>query len=73
MACQKTICRECATEWEGINHCVACLARKRKAAVVSGSILGWVTVIGLSILFFVLAPSFLVWGCILLAKILGQA
>ncbi len=29
MSCQKVLCQECATEWEGINYCIACLASKR--------------------------------------------
>jgi hypothetical protein len=30
MACRKTVCQECATEWDGINYCVACLSARRE-------------------------------------------
>jgi hypothetical protein len=30
MACRKTVCQECATEWDGINFCAACLSGRRE-------------------------------------------
>ena len=32
MSCGRTLCRECATEWDGINHCAACLGERRRQA-----------------------------------------
>jgi hypothetical protein len=36
MSCGKTLCDECATEWDGINYCAACLARRRQTRTGSG-------------------------------------
>jgi hypothetical protein len=33
MACQVVVCQECATRFEGINYCVACLAKTREVEV----------------------------------------
>ena len=29
MDCRKVVCGECATEWDGVNYCAACLVRRR--------------------------------------------
>jgi hypothetical protein len=31
MECRKVVCAECATDWDGINYCASCLARRRSA------------------------------------------
>ena len=41
MACRKVVCEECATQWDGINYCVACLARRRAKAVAKSPVLPW--------------------------------
>ncbi len=28
MKCRKTVCQECATQWDGINYCVSCLKER---------------------------------------------
>ena len=33
--CRRVICRECTTQFEGINRCAACLDRRTKALAVS--------------------------------------
>ncbi len=45
MACGKVVCRECATEWDGINHCVACLAARRQADRAPSSVIAWIGVV----------------------------
>jgi hypothetical protein len=29
MSCKQVVCQECATTWDGINYCRACLAKRR--------------------------------------------
>jgi hypothetical protein len=43
-ACRKPICQECAAEWDGIQHCPACLGRRRGRARVEGPWRAWVPV-----------------------------
>lgn len=31
MSCRKGVCQECATTWDGINHCAPCLALRRRS------------------------------------------
>jgi hypothetical protein len=31
MECRRVVCEECATDWQGINYCAPCLARRRQA------------------------------------------
>jgi hypothetical protein len=44
-ACRKPICQECASEWDGIQHCPACLARRRRRERASVSWPAWVPVV----------------------------
>jgi hypothetical protein len=37
MACRRVVCQECATTWDGIHYCVACLAERRRTAEGRGS------------------------------------
>ena len=41
MACRKVVCEECATQWDGINYCVACLSRRRSSASGRSAVLPW--------------------------------
>jgi hypothetical protein len=53
MSCRKVVCQECATTWDGVNHCRPCLSQKRAATEQRGSALRWVTWgVGASLLFF---------------------
>jgi hypothetical protein len=61
MACRKSVCGECATEWDGINYCVACLAAQRKAGRAGPSRLGWLSVVPAAALLFVLAAWLMAW------------
>jgi hypothetical protein len=45
MGCHKPICQECSTPWEGIHHCVACLAERRAEGGRRGSAAGWIAVV----------------------------
>lgn len=66
MSCRKVICQECATEWEGINYCTACLARRRKATATRVPVLGWVAVLVACGVLFYAAQKAMVWGSALI-------
>ena len=61
MACRKAVCGECATEWDGINYCVACLAAQRKASRKGASRLGWLALIPASVALFALSVWLMAW------------
>ena len=69
MTCRKVVCQECATTWEGVNHCRPCLALKtseKAARTGPGAWLGWAA--GCALLFVVTARS-LAWSGALLARL----
>ena len=41
VTCKQVVCQECATRWDGINYCVACLVARRGSDVASSSVLDW--------------------------------
>jgi hypothetical protein len=71
MSCRKTLCQECATEWDGIFHCSACLAARRTASSTRGAGLGSVLVLIACAAFFLIGPRLLVWGATLLQRTVG--
>ncbi len=61
------MCAECATDWDGINYCVACLERRRGALRSGRRLPGWL-VLGLaSGLLLVATARVMVWTAVLLA------
>jgi len=38
VSCRKSICQSCSTLWEGMHHCVDCLAARRAAKVSRGAV-----------------------------------
>lgn len=70
MNCAKTLCQECATQWDGIWHCAACLATKRSAKVERSPILSWFAVIVLSLTLLFLGARLMVWISAVLAGLL---
>ena len=68
--CRKSICQECATQWDGINFCVACLAARSRATTKRGPWLAWITVTLGAIIFFWVALRMTVWIGVLLTDIL---
>ena len=71
MTCKKTVCQECATEWDGINYCSPCLANRRKAAGARSPVLGWILVLLAAAGLFVIGPKLLVWSATLLQRSFG--
>jgi hypothetical protein len=68
MDCRKTVCLECATQWDGINYCVNCLKQKRVATRERSSVLAWAVML-LSIAGLLVAGSFaMVWAGALMAR-----
>lgn len=66
MACRKALCRECATEWDGINYCASCLAQRRRSVAARGSLLGWLGLVLAVGLLFLGLPHVVVWAGVLL-------
>ena len=66
MTCRKTVCQECATEWEGINYCVSCLKRRRQSSKARPSLIGWALVGTAAVALFYAACKAMVWGAALL-------
>jgi hypothetical protein len=67
MACRKSLCQECASTWEGINYCAACLGQRRSERRTGVAWGGW---IGLALAIGGLAwlhARLLVWVGVLLA------
>ncbi|HEY0781566.1 MAG TPA: B-box zinc finger protein [Thermoanaerobaculia bacterium] len=38
VSCRESICQSCSTLWEGMHHCVDCLAARRAAKVARGAV-----------------------------------
>jgi hypothetical protein len=72
MSCRKTLCQECATEWDGVFHCSACLAAKRTTTAARAPVAGYVLVGIACVLLFVVGPKLLVWGATLLQRGVGE-
>jgi len=68
MTCKKTLCQECATDWDGIFYCSACLAGRRRASAAGSSVAAWILVSLAAVVLFALAPRLLVWGVTLLQR-----
>ncbi len=67
MVCRKVVCRECATEWDGINHCVTCLAARRQAERTPSSLFAWFAILlAIGVLFFA-SVRLMVWTGVFLA------
>jgi hypothetical protein len=68
MTCRKTVCQECATEWDGVYYCSTCLAGRRKASGARTPVFGWILVTIAAGALFVLGPKLLVWSTTLLQR-----
>jgi hypothetical protein len=72
MSCRKTLCQECATEWDGIFHCAGCLAKQRKSGASGGSKAAYVVVGLVCVILFLAGPKLLLWGATLLQRSVGN-
>jgi hypothetical protein len=67
MSCRKMLCQECATQWDGIWHCAACLGAKRGAQVERSPILGWLGVVFTSLVLLFIGARVMVWAGAMIA------
>jgi len=61
MSCSKMLCQECATQWDGIWHCAACLAARRGTKRERSRVVSWISVVAVSILLLYLGARVMVW------------
>jgi hypothetical protein len=67
MQCAKSLCQECATQWDGIWYCAACLGSRRAGPARTSHVGGWIAVIAASITFLFFSTRLMVWAGVLLA------
>lgn len=67
MTCRKSICQECATQWDGIYHCTTCLAARRGANVRRSRAAGWLALVAASLILLYVSAHVMVWAGALLA------
>src|ERR1043165_5933883 len=68
MQCRKTVCLECATQWDGINYCVNCLKKKREATREPSSVVAWAVMLLLIAGLFAAGSLGMVWSGELAAR-----
>ena len=71
MSCAKTLCQECATQWDGIWHCATCLAAKRGAKVERSTVRSWLGFLLLTVLLLYLGARLRVWTGAVFAGLLS--
>ncbi|HEX9604375.1 MAG TPA: hypothetical protein VF973_11545 [Myxococcales bacterium] len=69
MSCRKVVCQECATTWDGVNHCRPCLAKRGALATPRARIGAWVGWAAACALLFALAGRTMAWSAALLARL----
>ena len=69
MTCGKMLCQECATQWDGIWHCAACLGVKRGAKVERSPVFSWLGVIVLSAILLYTGARLMVWTAAVIASL----
>ena len=67
MSCSKMLCQECATQWDGIWYCAACLGSKRGTTVQRSPVFSWIGVVVLSLLMLFAGARVMVWTAALIA------
>jgi hypothetical protein len=67
MQCTKSLCQECATQWDGIWYCASCLAVRRAGPATRSRAGGWIAVIAASIVILFFSTRLMVWAGVLLA------
>jgi B-box zinc finger protein len=67
MRCRTVLCQECASSYEGIFYCAACMAARRRAAGAGRAPFGWIFVVLATLLLLGLHARAAVWAGALLA------
>ncbi len=69
MKCRSVVCQECATQWDGINYCVGCLAELRRSEGRRSSAPGWLGLtVAVPVLFWA-ASRLMVWTLVLVMEL----
>ena len=68
MSCAKTLCQECATQWDGIWHCAQCLGVKRGAMVERSPLLSWIGVVLVAAVLLFGGARLMVWTAAVIAS-----
>jgi hypothetical protein len=67
MSCTKTLCQECATQWDGIWYCAVCLAARRGGDAERAGFASWIFVVAATLLLLFLSTRLMVWSAVVLA------
>jgi hypothetical protein len=59
--CRKSICQECATQWDGINYCVHCLSRRGRGAATRRHPFSWIFLLFSAFVLYWLAVKTMLW------------
>ena len=70
MDCRQVLCVECVTEWDGINYCERCLARRRAAMRSRRRLPGWLALGAGSLLLLFVVARLMAWMAVLYAGLL---
>jgi hypothetical protein len=68
MSCRKVVCQECATTWDGVNHCRACLAARGGAARSRALVGAWIACALFCAAALLLAARGIAWSTAMLAR-----
>ena len=67
MQCSKSLCQECATQWDGIWYCAVCLTSRRGKPARSSRAAGWIVLIAASMAILFFSTRLMVWMGVVLA------
>jgi hypothetical protein len=71
MSCRRVVCQECATTWDGVNHCRPCLLQKRAAVERRTPWAAWLWWAGGAALLFAASGYAMAWAGALFARALS--
>ena len=69
MTCKKTVCAECATQWDGINYCVSCLKKTSDSSRERSSFFSYAAMLLAGAFFFFIGAYAMIWSLVLMARI----
>jgi hypothetical protein len=68
MSCRKVVCQECATTWDGVNHCRPCLAKRGAVAAPRRHVGGWIVWATICVVLLLAAGRAMAWSAAMLAR-----
>jgi len=68
MSCRKVVCQECATTWDGVNHCRPCLAKRGAIAAPENRTFAWIGWAALCAVLLLAAGRAMAWSAAMLAR-----